>query len=67
MSSRICESCDKKTDLLETIARMKTESEINAETDGDGMSGDDAVETISSLIDSARKITGIDPGYPQDE
>lgn len=41
---------------LEKIARMETEDEINARTDDEGMSGDDAVETLSSLIRDARKI-----------
>lgn len=43
-------------DFIEQIARLETEDEINERTDGDGMSGDDAVETLSSLIRQARKV-----------
>jgi hypothetical protein len=38
------------------IARMETATEFDTRTDGDGMSGDDAIETLSSLIDTARII-----------
>jgi hypothetical protein len=39
--------------VLEQIARMETESEYEDRT-GDGMSGDDAVQTLSDLIHMAR-------------
>ena len=39
---------------LEAIARMETASEFDERTDGEGMSGDDAIETLSNLIEDAR-------------
>ena len=42
--------------FLELIAEMQTEEEINEATDDEGMSGDDAVMTLSELIVSAREI-----------
>lgn len=38
------------------IARMETATEFDTRTDGDGMGGDDAIETLSTLIDTARAI-----------
>lgn len=43
--------------MLQQIARMKTDSEIQDETDGEQcMEGDDAVSTVNGLIDQARGI-----------
>lgn len=42
--------------FLQVIARMETEEEINARTDDDGMSGDDACATLSALITEARRL-----------
>jgi len=42
--------------FVEQLARMETASEYDERTDGDGMSGDDAVDTVSSLIDEARAL-----------
>ncbi len=44
-------------DFVQTIANLETEEDINFRTDGDGMSGDDAVETLSGLIRQARRRT----------
>lgn len=41
--------------FVELIARMETNDEIDERTD-DGMSGDDAVETLSALIHEAREL-----------
>ena len=46
-------------ELVDQIARLRTDSETAG-----GMSGDDAVETIGSLVRIARSIVG-DPGYPE--
>ncbi|MEQ1843969.1 MAG: hypothetical protein ABL983_00145 [Nitrospira sp.] len=43
------------TEYLTMLARMKTEEEYGE----DGMSGDDAVETLSGLIRTARTLTKI--------
>lgn len=42
--------------LVKQISRMETEEEVNARTNDDGMSGDDAVEALSGLIVAARKL-----------
>ena len=47
--------------FLRTLARMETETEINERTDGDGMSGDDACETLSMLIEQARALLKVQP------
>ena len=45
--------------LIEIISRMVTDGEIQDQTDGDEcMGGDDAAETLSNLIESAREIKG---------
>lgn len=43
-------------ELVALISRMETEDEINEKTDDAGMSGDDACETVSGLVESSRKI-----------
>jgi hypothetical protein len=43
-------------EFVQQIARLETEHEINERTDYEGMSGDDAVETLSGLISQARKL-----------
>lgn len=53
---------EKLVDFLQQISRLETESEINERTDDEGMSGDDACETVSSLIDGARGLL-MDLGY----
>jgi hypothetical protein len=40
--------------FIKKIARMETASEFDERTD-DGMSGDDAVDTLSTLIEEARQ------------
>ena len=51
--------------FLQRVSRMKTSSEFEEEaleeelSDGDCMSGDDAVETLSNLIEEARSILAI--------
>jgi hypothetical protein len=42
------------------IARMTTGGEKRY-----GMASEDAIDTVNSLIAEARKLTGIEPGYPQ--
>ena len=49
-------------DLLqfaEQIASLYNERETKG-----GLAWEDAVETVNSLIAEARKLTGIEPGYP---
>jgi hypothetical protein len=47
----------KAMELAEVISRMKTDGEIQERTDfGDCMSGADACETLSNLIESARAL-----------
>jgi hypothetical protein len=46
-------------EFTEQIANLKNERE----TEG-GLTWEDSVETINSLIAEARKLTGIDPQYP---
>lgn len=41
--------------FLEQLARMETESEFDERT-GDSMSGDDAVDAISDIIENARAL-----------
>jgi hypothetical protein len=44
-------------EFIDMIARMKTESEMDEESNGEEcMSGDDAVETLSDLIHTAREL-----------
>lgn len=45
-------------DLLRQIAMATDESEM-----GDGMPWEDACPTINNWIESAREVTGIDPGH----
>jgi hypothetical protein len=44
------------SDFVRAIARLETEDEVNARTDDEGISGDDAVETLSILIRTARGL-----------
>lgn len=46
--------------LVRLIARMQTEFEQK-----DGGASEDFRAALNSLIDMAREITGIEPGYPQ--
>jgi hypothetical protein len=41
-------------EALETIARLETSQEYDARTNGEGMSGDDAVSALSRLITQSR-------------
>lgn len=43
-------------EFVEQIARMETADEFDERTDGEGMSGDDAVETVSGLVRKAREL-----------
>ena len=47
-------------EFAERIARMKDE----AESEG-GFGWEDACATLNSLIEEARKLTGINPGHPE--
>lgn len=58
LAERIGRAVSQRKDLLAlvgAIARMATETEMQ-ENGGDGMSGDDAVSTLSSLIGQARAL-----------
>lgn len=58
LAERIGRAVSQRKDLsslVGTIARMQTETEMQ-ENGGDGMSGDDAVSTLSDLIEQARAI-----------
>lgn len=48
----------KLMEFIKQIARMETASEFDERTDDEGMSGDDAVETLSGLIEASRKLIG---------
>jgi hypothetical protein len=43
--------------FIDQIARMETAEEYDERTNDDGMSGDDAVDTLSGLIRQARELT----------
>jgi hypothetical protein len=42
--------------FVEAIARLETAEEFDERTNDEGMSGDDAVDTISGLVRQAREI-----------
>lgn len=43
-------------EFVEMIARMETADEYDERTNGEGMSGDDAVDTVSDLVRRAREL-----------
>lgn len=43
-------------EFVAMIARMETADEFDERTDGEGMSGDDAVDTVSGLVRKAREL-----------
>lgn len=47
----------KLSDFLKMAARLETESEYDERTDGDSMSGDDALDALNELIQTARSVT----------
>lgn len=53
-------------DLVDALAIMETEGELQDKPGGEGMSGDEAVEALSSLITWARQISRQRPdGHPE--
>lgn len=46
----------KHRQLVELIANLETSEEFDARTNDEGMCGDDAVETLSSLVRQARVV-----------
>lgn len=50
------ERVSRMQEFVEQIARMETAEEFDERTDGEGMSGDDAVDTVSGLVRKAREL-----------
>lgn len=45
-----------RQDFIDMVARLETADEVEQRT-GECMSGDDAVDTVSSLVDAARRLS----------
>jgi hypothetical protein len=46
-----------RTEFIKMVAGLETLDEYDERTDGDGMACDDAIETLSRLIETARELT----------
>ena len=49
----------KLVEFAEMVANLKNEREVQG-----GLTWEDSVETINSLIAEARELTGVDPQHP---